>query len=56
MPTGEVCDSGSEANSSEMPPDFESTSGSMMRKMPIVWMKNCTKSVRVIDHMPPSIE
>ena len=56
MPTGEVSDSGREANSSPTPPDFVSTIGSMMRKMPTVWMMNCTKSVSVIDHMPPSIE
>jgi hypothetical protein len=56
MPTGLVCSAGSPENSSPRPPDFESTTGSMMRKMPIVWMKNWTKSVSVIDHMPPSIE
>ena len=30
--------------------------GSRMKKMPMVLMMNCTKSVSVIDHMPPSVE
>lgn len=47
---------GSSAVSVPRPPAFVSTIGSRMRKMPMVWMMNCTKSVRVIDHMPPSIE
>ena len=54
--TGSNASGPSVAPISENPPACTMTMGRRIRKMPIVWMTNCTKSVSVIDHIPPSIE
>ena len=51
-----VASAGSFSASPEKPPVLYSAIGSRMKKMPMVLMTNCTKSVSVIDHMPPSTE
>ena len=52
----EVASAGSLSARPLNPPALTTAMGSRMKKMPTVLMMNCTKSVRVIDHMPPSVE
>ncbi len=52
----DVASAGSFSASPLMPPVLYSATGSRMKKMPMVLTRNCTKSVKVIDHMPPRTE
>ena len=52
----DVASAGSLSASPLMPPVLYSATGSRMKKMPMVLITNWTKSVSVIDHMPPSTE
>ena len=56
MAVSEVASAGSLSASPLTPPVLYSAIGSRMKKMPMVLMMNYTKSVSVIDHMPPSTE
>jgi hypothetical protein len=56
MWVSENASAGRLALSPEKPPALINTAGSRMKKMPTVLMMNWTKSVSVIDHMPPSTE
>ena len=52
----DVASAGSLSASPLNPPVLYSAIGSRMKKMPMVLIRNCTKSVSVIDHIPPSTE
>ena len=52
----DVASAGSFSANPERPPVLYSAIGNRMKKMPMVLTRNCTKSVNVIDHMPPSTE
>ena len=52
----EVASAGNFSARPDIPPVLYSASGNRMKKMPMVLTMNCTKSVSVIDHMPPSVE
>ena len=52
----ENASTGSAACRPAQPPARLSTIGSKRKKIPTVLITNWTKSVSVIDHMPPSVE
>lgn len=56
MPSGAKYSVGSWAFISAKPPALITAMGSSRISTPIVLTTNCTMSVRVIDHMPPSAE
>lgn len=56
MPSGSKYSVGSLAFISLNPPALTTAMGSRSSSTPTVFTTNCTMSVRVIDHMPPSVE
>ncbi len=56
MPSGSKYSVGSCAFISANPPALTTAIGSRSRSTPIVLTTNCTMSVSVMDHMPPSVE
>lgn len=56
MPSGSKYPVGSLAFISLKPPALTTAMGSRSSSTPIVFTTNCTMSVRVMDHMPPSVE
>lgn len=56
MPSGSKYSVGSFAFISLKPPALITAMGSRSSSTPMVLTTNCTMSVSVIDHMPPSVE
>lgn len=56
MPSGSKYSVGSLAFISLKPPALMTAIGSSRSSTPMVFTTNCTMSVRVMDHMPPSVE
>ncbi len=56
MPSGSKYEVGSWSFISPKPPALTTAMGSSRSSTPMVFTTNCTMSVRVMDHMPPSVE
>lgn len=56
MPSGSKYEVGSASRIPSKPPALITAIGSSRSSTPMVFTTNCTMSVMVMDHMPPSVE